>query len=72
MNYHSRYAIIKEGLFKNTKKILSIFHNSFTLENVDGSEKETITFEEIASIQYSTKNPKEFKFKMHFFLSFLT
>lgn len=63
MNYHSRYAIIKEGLFKNTKKILSIFHNSFTLENVDGSEKETITFEEIASIQYSSKNPKEFKIK---------
>lgn len=63
MNYHSRYAIIKEGLFKNTKKILSIFHSSFTLENVDGSEKETITFEEIASIQYSSKNPKEFKIK---------
>ena len=63
MNYHSRYAIIKEGLFKNTKKILSVFHNSFTLENVDGSEKETISFEEIKSIQYSSKNQKEFKIK---------
>lgn len=63
MNFYSRYFIVKEGLFKNTKKILNVFHNSFTIENMDKSEKETVNFEDITLIQFSDKNAKEFKIK---------
>ena len=43
MNYYSRFLIVKERLFNNTKKLLTIYHNSITLENLDNTEKETIT-----------------------------
>jgi hypothetical protein len=63
MNSYSRYFIVKEYLFKNIKKILNVFNNCIILENTDGSEKETIAFEDISSIQINEKNKKEFKIK---------
>jgi hypothetical protein len=57
----SRYFIVKEGLFKNTKKLLNIYRDSILIENIDESEREIINFEDITNIQYSDKNKKDFK-----------
>ena len=61
MNYIARFLIVKERLFNNTKKLLTIYHNSITLENLDNTEKETINFEDITSIEFDKKKDKEFK-----------
>jgi len=61
MNYYSRFLIVKERLFNNTKKLLTIYHNSITLENLDNTEKEIINFEDITSIEFEKKKEKEFK-----------
>ena len=58
MNYYSRFLIVKERLFNNTKKLLTIYHNSITLENLDNTEKEIINFEDITSIEFEKKKRK--------------
>ena len=57
----SRYFIVKEGLFKNTKKLINIYRDSILIENIDESESEIITFEDITNVQFSDKNRKDFK-----------
>lgn len=57
----SRYYILKEGLFKNTKKILNIYRESLVLENIDETEKELIPYETILNVEVSDKNNKDFK-----------
>jgi hypothetical protein len=56
----SRYFILKEGLFKNTKKLLNIYKDSIIIENIDESEREIIIFEDIVNVEYVDGNPKEF------------
>ena len=48
----SRYFILREGLFKNTKKILNIYKDSILIENVDETEREIIKFEDIINITF--------------------
>jgi hypothetical protein len=59
-NLHSRCFILKEGIFKNTKKIMNIYNNSLMIENVDETEKEIIEFEKIENVVFSKENQKEF------------
>jgi len=59
-NIQSRYFILKEGIFKNTKKILNIYNDSLMIENTDESEREIILFENIENVLYSKENQKEF------------
>ena len=56
----SRYFILREGIFKNTKKILNIYNNSLLIENTDETEREIIQFENIENVFYSKENQKEF------------
>ena len=58
----SRYFILREGLFKNTKKILNISRDYLMIENLDDKNyKELIRYEDIVSIKISEGNPKDFK-----------
>lgn len=57
----SRYFILKEGLFKNTKKIINIYRDSIFIENVDETDREIINFEDILNINYVEGNQKDFK-----------
>jgi hypothetical protein len=57
----SRYFVLKEGLFKNTKKIINIYRDSILIENIDESEREIINFEDIQQIQNIAGNKKDFK-----------
>lgn len=59
-NMHSRYFILKEGIFKNTKKILNIYNDSLMIENADESERDVILFENIENVFFSKENQKEF------------
>lgn len=56
----SRYFILKEGLFKNTKKLINIYKDSIIIENIDESEREIIIFEDIINVEYVDSNPKDF------------
>ena len=57
----SRYFILKEGLFKNTKKIINIYKDSILIENVDETEREVINFEDIQNVSFVENNNKDFK-----------
>lgn len=57
---NSRYFILKEGIFKNTKKILNIYNDSLMIENTDETERELILFENIENVFFSKENQKEF------------
>jgi len=57
---NSRYFILKEGIFKNTKKILNIYNDSLMIENTDESEREIILFENLENVFFSKENQKEF------------
>jgi hypothetical protein len=57
---NSRYFILKEGIFKNTKKILNIYNDSLMIENTDETEREIILFENIENVFFSKENHKEF------------
>ncbi len=59
-NINSRYFILKEGIFKNTKKILNIYNDSIMIENTDESERELILFENIENVFFLKENQKEF------------
>lgn len=59
---YSRYFILREGLFKNTKKILNISRDYLMIENLDDKNyKEIIRYEDIVSIKISEVNNKDFK-----------
>jgi hypothetical protein len=59
---YSRYFILREGLFKNTKKIINISRDYLMIENLDDKNyKEFIRYEDIVSIKISEGNPKDFK-----------
>lgn len=57
---NSRYFILKEGIFKNTKKIMNIYNDSLMIENTDETEREIILFENIENVFFSKENQKEF------------
>ena len=58
---YSRYFILREGLFKNTKKILNISRDYLMIENLDDKNyKEIIRYEHILTIKISD-NAKDFK-----------
>jgi hypothetical protein len=57
----SRYFILKEGLFKNTKKLINIYRDGILIENIDETELELLSYEDIINIEFSEKNIKEFK-----------
>ena len=63
---YSRYFILREGLFKNTKKILNIAKEYIIIENLDDKNyKEIIKYEDIITIKISD-NAKDFK--IHYYL----
>lgn len=65
-NLISRYFILKEGIFKNTKKILHIYSQYLMIENADESEREFILLENIENVFFSKENPKEFTISYKF------
>ena len=61
-NSLSRYYIIKEGIFKNKKKLINMYKESLVIYDVEETSKEEIYYDNIISI-FTEENTKEFTIK---------
>ena len=57
---YSRYFILKEGLYKNIKKLLNVCKQCIIIENIDRSCQEIIPYQKIIDVKFSKDNGKEF------------